>query len=276
MITGDVPANPALDRLHSRGWVRFPADPVLRDWVERVREPALAQSEREDSRSQWLRCGGTWFAGVNALPNEPDGAIPEAGVPALAGEAVRAVAAMLGGVSIKWDRAQVSICYPGYPRHSGEESRAAFDYRLRRHAAHVDGFARSDPGRRRKLSETHGFVLGIPLTATDPAASPLSVWEGSHRILRETLRRAYAGVAPEDWRSIDITDAYIAARRSCFERCRRVSVSASPGEAYLVHRLALHGITPWKAPADAPPRAVAYFRPDPFPGQSPEWWLTAP
>ena len=45
--------------------------------------------------------------------------------------------------NIKWDPAQVSVCYPGYPMPREEESKAAFKYRLKRDAAHVDGFTLS-------------------------------------------------------------------------------------------------------------------------------------
>jgi len=38
---------------------------------------------------------------------------------------------------------------------------------------------------------------------------------------------------------------------------------AAPGQAYLLHRLALHGVAPWAdgAEASADGRMVAYFRP---------------
>jgi len=56
--------------LLDRGWVKFPAEPTLRDWAaaalplarERVRDPA--------ERAKWLQCEGTWFVGVDALPND--------------------------------------------------------------------------------------------------------------------------------------------------------------------------------------------------------------
>ncbi len=49
---------------------------------------------------------------------------------------------------------------------------------------------------------------------------------------------------------------------------------------HMVHRLALHGIAPWREPEggsrpDAK-RMIAYFRPDVFPGRSPRWWLERP
>ncbi len=74
---------------------------------------------------------------------------------------------------------------------------------------------------------------------------------------------------------MDVTEAYHAARREVFETCARVVVHARPGEAYLIHRLALHGVAPWRAGAKAPPegRMIAYFRPE---IGSPADWIEAP
>ncbi len=258
--------------LGRRGWLRFPYDPELFRWVEAVRDPAMALADREDLQAQWLRCGGTWFAGVNALANSGDGSVPREGVPPLSGRAVSFVRENLGFGSFAWDRAQISVCYPGYPQPSGEESEAAFRYRVKRHAAHVDGIARDGAGRRH-FSEAHGFLLGIPLVDSHPGASPLSVWEGSHAEFRKVIREAFEGTSPTKWHEMDITEHYQETRRRCFEEMQRITIGADAGEAYLIHRLALHGISPWTASASASPRAVAYFRPVPFPCESPKWWL---
>ena len=52
-------------------------------------------------------------------------------------------------------------------------------------------------------------------------------------------------------------------RRRIFAECPRVAVIARPGEAYAIHRLALHGVAPWQEEAPAGPdgRMIAYFRP---------------
>jgi hypothetical protein len=136
---------------------------------------------------------------------------------------------------------------------------------------------RTDPGRRRSPAETHAFILGIPLNAVPEGAAPLVVYESSHEIMRGALKARLAGIPPESWTSEDVTEAYVVARRAIFGQCNRVTITAQPGEAYLVHRLALHGVAPWTCQnpsADA--RMIAYFRPDPQPGGSPRWWLEAP
>ena len=98
------------------------------------------------------------------------------------------------------------------------------------------------------------------------------VWQGSHKIIRQAFRDALSEHDAMNWTEVDITDAYHEARRRIFDSCRRVEVSAKPGEAYLVHRLALHGVAPWAAGATATPegRGILYFRPE-LPGSVADW-----
>lgn len=242
-----------------RGWIRFAYDPDTAAWAARARE-AARRAVAEPANARWHVCEGTWFVGVDALDNDAEGRV--AGATRLRGPAVEFIRAHLGGMP-PLHRAQVSVVHPGYPRPREGESEAAFRYRVRRDAAHLDGIKATGPDRRRRIEETHAFVLGLPLNATDEAASPLVVWEGSHEVMRAALAEALAPHDPGDWGRIDITDAYHAARRRVFETCRRVPLHAGPGEAYLLHRLALHGIAPWSETATAPDdgRVIAYFRP---------------
>ena len=256
----------------TRGWCRFEHDPRLLEWVDAALPAARAC--REDPRhARWLRYQGTWFAGVNALPNDDRGALVGSGP--LAGDAVDFIAAELGLANFAWDAAQVSICYPGYPRPMDGESDALLRYRRDRDAAHVDGLLREGPQRRRFLREHHGFILGIPMVDFDAGASPFTIWEGSQEIVRDAFRRRFAGIPLERWCDEDVTESYHAARRLAFETCRRVEVHARPGEAYLAHRLSLHGMAPWRdgAGAGADGRIIVYFRPDTF---GPGDWLHAP
>jgi len=256
-----------------RGWRRFDFDPLLAAWAEAACPVSWETLHDPDLRARWLRCGDTWFAGVNALPNDASGAIPARGVPPLAGAVLAFIADALGFPGIAWDRAQVSICFPGYPRPCEGESDAAFRFRHDRDAAHVDGLRRFDPGRRRRLGETHGFILGVPLTETRADAAPFTVYEGSHELMRAALRDRLAGIPPERWAEEDITEAYAAARREAFAACPRMLVHARPDEAYIDHRLLLHGVAPWGESPETGPRMIVYFRPDPFPEARPDWWL---
>ena len=254
--------------LGEAGWARFGADDRSLAWMRTARDAADA-AIADPSNAHWLRCEGTWYAGVNLLDTAPTGAI--AGVD-LAGPAIDALREA-DLVPQAWDRAQVSVTYPGYPRPMAGESPSAFRYRRDRDAAHVDGLLPVGAERRRMVQEFHGFVLGLPLSEADGDAAPFVVWEGSHRIMAQAFGRALNGISPDDWRDTDLTETYHAARREVFETCRRVAVHCRPGEAYLVHRLALHGVAPWKPGATAEPagRMIAYFRPE----IDPVSWLCA-
>ncbi|PWE34001.1 hypothetical protein DDZ14_02230 [Maritimibacter sp. 55A14] len=264
----------ALTLYRRRGWLRFPTDPRIADWVAHAAPKARAIAADPKAQAAWLRCGGTWFAGVNMLDNAADGSV--AGSGPLAGAPVDFIRDGLGLEEFAWDAGQISVCYPGYPQPWAGESEAAFRFRRDRDAAHLDGLLREAPGRRRRLREHHGFILGLPLCETGPGAAPLVVWEGSHEIIRTAFSDAFEGIAPQDWGGVDVTDIYQQTRRRIFETCPRIALHARPGEAYLVHRLALHGVAPWQPGAAAPPegRMIAYFRLDA--GRGPRAWLTDP
>lgn len=249
-----------VQHLSEHGWCMFEQDPRLLSWLKHATPAALATAQDPALRAQWLRHGGTWFAGVNVLRNDETGAV--AGSGPLAGDAITFVEAQFGPQV--WDQAQISVVYPGYPRQDTGESDAAHGYRKRRDAAHVDGLLPVGPDRRRHLHEPHGFVLGLPMTRTGEGASPLTVWNGSHKKMQAAFRQRLAKVAPGDWADEDLTETYHVARRDCFATCDRIELPAQPGEAYLVHRLALHGVAAWKDNAKAPAsgRVVAYFRPE--------------
>lgn len=240
-----------------RGWQKIGPDPAIAAWAAAARVAALATLAT--TPEPW-RCGGTWFVGVDALPNGPDGAIGGTPFP---WEAVRLAPEPL-------HPAQLSVIRPGYPQPSPEETPAAFAFRRDRDAAHLDGLLPIGQTRARMVREPHAWILGLPLNET--TAAPLTVWEGSHNLLRAALRDRLAPHPPETWGEIDITAAYQAARRAVFATCRRVELPARPGEATLLHRLTLHGVAPWKSSDTAPPegRMIAYFRPQ---LESVEDWL---
>lgn len=246
-----------------RGWIRFDQDTALQAWAEHARPLAL-QAAEDPAHAEWLDCQGTWFIGVDALPNDLSGQL--AGGPPLQGAPLEFIARHFGGVA-DLHRAQVSVVYPGYPRPRAGENEAAFRYRSRRDAAHVDGVKMFGAARHRRVEEPHAWVLGIPLTNSPANAAPLVVWEGSHEVMRRGFARAFAGHDPQDWHLVDVTEAYKKARAEVFETCSRVCVHARPGEAYLMHRLCLHGVAAWEEmpkveKADTQGRAIAYFRPD--------------
>lgn len=245
-----------VEGLQTRGWTRFGWDSRTARWAKAACAAGL-QALEDPALSHWYQCENTWFVGVDALPNDGDGAI---GHTPLDGAAIQALTSGFGAMPAL-HKAQLSVMFPGYPKPRAGEGDAAFRYRLNRDSAHVDGLLAEGPDRRRHLREPHAWILGLPLTASHPDAAPLVVWEGSHVIMAKAFENAFADTAPEMWGDVDLTDIYQATRRQVFETCKRVTVHAKPGEAYLVHKLALHGVAPWTAP-DAPGRMIAYFRPE--------------
>jgi hypothetical protein len=233
------------------GWKVIGPDLEILAWA--VAALPMARMAIAGSKEAW-RSGGTWFVGLDALPNETSGDI--------------------GGTPFPWaalpldpvplHAGQLSTIRAGYPFRERGESDAAFHFRRDRDAAHLDGLLAVGPARRRMMREPHTWILGLPLTDCGAGASPLVVWDGSAPIIHAALKRAYAGQAPDSWGDIDVTEAYQAARRQVFEQCRRIEVHVRPGEATLLHPMTIHGVAPWGVTAPvkvADDRIIAYFRP---------------
>ena len=134
---------------------------------------------------------------------------------------------------------------------------------------HFLGFKLERETKRRFLDEAHAFILGYPILPSSNA--PLVVWEGSHDIIRKNLQRFQRSKGLESLQDVDLTDVYHETRRQIFDTCERIELPAKPGEATMVHRLALHGISPWgQDPDDDGQRAILYFRPE-LPGGAKDW-----
>ncbi|MBC2835082.1 hypothetical protein [Paragemmobacter straminiformis] len=215
-----------------------------------------------DSTEAW-RCGGTWFVGLDALANDASGAVGGRVFPW----------SELGLAPVALHRGQLSVVRAGYPQPSEAETEAAFRFRLNRDAAHLDGLIAEGPEKRRRVVEPHRWIVGMALNDADEGASPLVLWEGSHRIMRDALLAALRGLPEADWGKADITEAYQAARKRVFAECPRLVLPQRRGEAVVLHRLVVHGVAPWAvgAGAAAPGRMVAYFRP--LMGSVAEWLL---
>lgn len=256
----------------TQGWTRFPVDPAVLDWVAHAYDPACAAVGAPDMQ-HWLQCQATWFVGVDALPNDPTGAIGSSGP--LTGQAARFIQDRFGALG-DLHPAQVSVIYPGYPRARDGESDAALRYRRNRDGAHVDGLLAVGAQRHRMVQEPHHYILGLPLNDVPDSAAPLVVWEGSHHIMGRAFRSALRNQPQHDLSQVDVTQAYQAARRVVFETCRRVPVPAKPGEAYVLDRMMLHGVAPWDHGVTIDTvhsetgRMIAYFRP-PMPGGVADW-----
>ena len=233
------------------GFVTFAYDADVARWANAARQVAATLARDPQIRATNMRHDETWFVGVDLLPNAPDGSINgvelqgpwQAQVP-----------------DLPLHRAQASIIYPGYPGRDATESAANHRYRITRKAAHVDGLLPVGPERRRYPQEFHAYILSLPLS--DVRAAPTVVWRGSHTIMQAALAEAIGGKDPA---TVDLTEAYHAARRRVFDRCEAVPLHLALGESALIHRFALHGTDVWDAALDpdAPQgRVIAFFRPE--------------
>lgn len=260
------------DQFFTLGWHTFKQDPRIRKWIEHALEAARA-AVSDPVNAIWKRHHDTWFVGVNALGNDCDGTV--SGGPPLEGSAIDFIEREFQIGRFSWDKAQVSVCYPGYPKRSNDESEAAHRYRLQRDAAHIDGLLRQGPERRRFLKEYHGFILGIPMVEFSRTAAPFVVWEKSHEMARQCFNDLLMNAPRDKWPALDITEEYHALRRRIFSQCKRIEIALKPGEVFVVHRLALHGMAPWGSDANAGPdgRMICYFRPE---LSDPVIWLQAP
>ncbi|WP_295317683.1 hypothetical protein, partial [Roseobacter sp.] len=230
------------------GWALFAPEVATVAWAQKARGAGL-RALKAPHLAHMYQCERTWFVGLDALPNGPDGDIDGSGP--LRGAAVDAVLAQSGFLPTL-HRAQLSVVWPGYPRPREGESDAGFRYRRDRDAAHVDGVMREGSPKRRFVREPHAFIIGVTLTETDPGAAPLVVWEGSHLIMARAFRSAFAGHSPDSLSAMDVTEVYQTARREVFDTCPRILLHGSPGTVSMVHRLALHGVAPWTPGAYAP------------------------
>ncbi len=237
------------------GYVIFDYDARLAHWADVARRRALELSANTQVRARNLRHGETWFVGVDLLDNDETGAVQ--------GVALRG-AWQDHLPALPLHRAQVSIVYPGYPKRDAGESAANHRFRRNRFAAHVDGLLPVGETRRRFAHEHHAYILGIPLDDCTHARTVM--WEGSHRIMQRALQDA---IGTGDIVNTDVTEAYSAARKEVFERCEPVEMGARVGQAFWLHRFALHGTLPWQSD-ESGARMVAFFRPE---FDDPAQWL---
>jgi len=224
------------------GYNVFDHDPRVLAWAQAAYSAAI----RLDTSQR--RHGGTWFVGVDALPNAPDGSVD--GVP------------LQGPWDVDWTgwhRAQVSIVYANYPLQDKDESDAAHRFRRNRDAAHMDGLLPEGPQKRRHLREPHAFILGLALN--DATKSPLVVWPQSHVIMKDAFARVFANLAPEKWAEQDVTEIYQDARRDVFKTCQRVEVPLLRGQSVVLDRHLIHGVSPMVGDLPDEGRMMAYFRP---------------
>ena len=244
------------DDFFDLGWIRFGADPQVLGWLN-ASEAAARRSVTDPAFRQWHRCGGTWFAGVNALANDAAGAV--AGGPPLGGEAVRFAAALSAGRSTG----------------TGPRSRSAIRVIRSRARAKATTPSPTAASATPPMSTAAAGRAGAPplparTSPFHPRAAgrsggsgglPFRPLEGSHRMVRETLAGTFGDRPPASWRDIDLTNCIT---RSGGASSRSAGASSSPPAAARPFcappRPARHRA--WREGAAAGERMVIYFRPE--------------
>ena len=83
---------------------------------------------------KWLQCEGTWFVGVDVLPNNSSGDFTNAKLP-------NVFKSFMDKINLKpYHKAQLSVIFPGYPKPRIGDSEAAFEYRRKEMRLTLMGF----------------------------------------------------------------------------------------------------------------------------------------
>ena len=254
----------------AKGWVALPFSKGLFTWANTVKKSVNQKLGSMTEAEKDLRCGGTWFPGVNFLDNDPNGNVDGSTFPSDRTELLKRLEPSFSGF---YDRAQISICYPSYPKKMADETISAFNYRTNRFAAHLDGLLPIGQSRRRFLIEHHAFIYGIPVNPSGEDSSPCVVWEGSHKLVQSEFKSFLISKNINSLEGQDVTEFYTSLRKKIFSSCKIKPVWVPLGHSYLIHRLTLHGILAWKGSGENTNmnRTIAYFRPHLIGGH--ETWL---
>jgi len=250
-----------LHQLALQGWGQLPVSTELEAWQNYTLPFALQRMQAPDLQ-QWWRYQNTWFVGVNALPNDTNGALDTG--PSLPTDLLKQLTDYVACTELALDQAQISACMPGYPKACADEPAASFAFRTQYYAAHLDGLRPLGPERRRHLTEQHSLILGIPLSNHLPEAGPVMVWPGSHKLIQAWLQAEFANVPEPQWLEKDLTHGYQSVRRHILETIQPEPIYTPPGGAYIIHRHAIHGQGLWPeniANVGNNGRIIAYFRP---------------
>lgn len=232
-----------------KGYCHFAYDEALDAWIDSIL-PMAEATLTDSANAHWWRWRGTWFAGVNVLPNDKQGRCGDS--KPLQGKAYEFAKKHIP-LCDDLDKAQISVCVSGYPQPDGE---AGFAFRLHKDAAHLDGLLKEND--KRFLCEYHGYILGIGLNSTDEKSSPVVIYEGSHKRVQAWLQKRFAD--EKAWETIDLTAEYNALRKDILQTCPRKILPLQKGEAFILHRLSIHGTARWESESHTP-RKLAFFRP---------------
>ena len=264
--------------LQKNGWSFLSTDDVYYDWIKEAKKQIKKKFNEKLFDDKNLRSGFTWFVGTNFLDNSSNGKI---GTKSFSKKIFKNILDKFGSNVQYWDKGQVSICWPGYPKKDFYETKNSFDFRIKRFASHIDGIIPLGSKKRRFAKEYHAFILGFPIMNNFPYCAPLVVWEGSHKIFRNFFKEIYEGMSSNKISNIDITDLYNEYRKKVFSNCEAKKIIPQFNQPFLLDRHLLHGIDEWKEQKNdksilknkkvlnrlSDGRIIVYFRPiftDPY------------
>ena len=115
------------------GYKEFGYNEQIAKWAECANKEGNEILADPAQLQKWLQCEGTWFVGVDVLSNDSSGDFTNAKLP-------NVFKSFMDKINLKpYHKAQLSVIFPGYPKPRIGDSEAAFEYRRKRDAAHVDG-----------------------------------------------------------------------------------------------------------------------------------------
>ena len=229
--------------LNKNGWSFLNTDHIHYEWIAEAKEQLETKFHQKLYDYNDLRCGSTWFVGANFLDNSSNGNI---GTKSMSKFFFSNISKKFGPNIKYWDKAQVSICWPGYPKKDAKETKKSYDFRIKRFASHIDGVIPFGSKKRRFAKELHAFILGFPLHNNCLDCAPLVLWEGSHKIFRNFFKEIYEGISFNKISNIDITELYNECRKKVFKNCEVKKITPQFKQPYLLDRHVLHGIDEWR------------------------------
>ena len=96
------------EKFQDRGWVHFAHDAQVAEWAADALQHGIRALD-DPACAEWFQCERTWFIGVDALPNDATGRLPDG--PPLAGAPVEFINQNIGPIP-ELHRAQVSSVFP--------------------------------------------------------------------------------------------------------------------------------------------------------------------
>ena len=160
--------------LCENGWCFLNTDNDHYDWINEAKKQIKFKFSQNVIKDQDFRSGSTWFVGTNFLDNNSQGKI---GSRQLSKKIINNISSYFGTKIQYWDKGQVSICWPGYPKKDTLESEKSFNFRIKRFASHIDGIIPLGSKKRRFAKEYHAFILGLPIMNNFKNNASLVVWE---------------------------------------------------------------------------------------------------